>query len=198
MKMTHMSFREVYRVDTSGFTCRSVAALATMNVLDVEGVEAVAVGREGTLLAVTSTGRDVLDDIVRAAVVSGLDPFAVKVVDLERGFDPNPLSLAEAEALGLVEPPKEPYRAVVETVQRVSVRVTDGYDPDAIIINAGIPSEIVFSEAHGCLGTVVFDGLGIEQSLEDGGAVVKLPALEPGTYSFRCGMDMVHGTLIVE
>jgi len=196
--MTYAPFREVYRIDASGFSCQSVAALATLNVLEVEGVEAVTAGRDGTLLAVTSADRDLRDDIVRAAVLSGLDPFSVKVVDLERGFDPNPLSLTEAEALGLVEPPKEPVRAVVETVQRVRVNVTDGYDPDTIIINAGVAAEIEFSEAHGCLGTVVFDGLDIEESLENGGAVVKLPPLEAGTYTFRCGMDMVHGTLIAE
>ena len=101
-------------------------------------------------------------------------------------------------ALGLIEPPKVPVRAVVETVQRVYVNVTDGYDPDTIIIDAGVASEIAFSEAHGCLGMVVFEGLGIEADLEHGGAIVKLPPLEPGTYSFRCGMDMVHGTLIAE
>lgn len=196
--MSYAPMKEVYRIDMSGFACRSVAALATLNVLAIEGVEAVTAGHGGTLVAVTSNNRDLRDEIVRAAVSSGLDPFSVKVVDLGRGFDPNPLSLAEAEALGLVAPPKVPVRAVVETVQRVRVSVTDGYDPDTIIIDAGVPAEIEFSEAHGCLGTVIFDGLDIEQSLEEGGAVVKLPPLEPGTYSFRCGMDMVHGTLIAE
>lgn len=196
--MSYAPFREVYRIDASGFACQSVAALASINVLEIDGVEAVTAGRDGTLLAVTSADRDLRDEIVRAAVMSGLDPFGVKVVDLERGFDPNPLSLAEAEAVGLVAPPKEPVRAIVETLQRVRVSVTDGYDPDAIIINAGVSAEIEFSEAHGCLGTVVFDGLDIEANLEEGGAVVTLPPLEPGTYSFRCGMDMVHGTLVAE
>lgn len=196
--MSHAPLKEVYRIDASGFSCPSVAALVTLNVRELDGVEAVTVGRDGTLLAVTNADRDLHDEIVRAAVESGLDPLRVKAVDLERAFDPNPLSLEEAEALGLIEPAKAPVRAVVETVQRVYVTVTDGYDPDTIIVNAGVPAEIEFSEAHGCLGTVVFDGLDIETSLEEGGAVVKLPALEPGTYGFRCGMDMVHGTLIAE
>lgn len=196
--MIHARLRDVYRIDTSGFTCPSVAALATLNMLEVDGVEAVTVGRDSTLLAVTSADRDLSDDIVRAVVESGLDPFSVKVVDLERGFDANPLSLAEAESLGLVAPPKEPVRAVVETIQRVRVEVTDGYNPDTILVDAGVSAEIEFSEGHGCLGAVVFDDLGIEASLEEGGAVVKLPPLEPGTYGFRCGMDMVHGTLIAE
>ena len=196
--MSHAPLKEVYRIDASGFTCRSVAALATLNVLEIDGVEAVTSGGESTLLAITSAERDLHDEIVRAAVRSGLDPTRVKGVDLERIFDPNPLLLEEAEALGLIEPPKEPVRAVVETVQRLRVAVTDGYDPDTIIVKADIPAEIEFSEAHGCLGTVVFDGLDVEEDLEHGGAVVKLPPLEAGTYTFRCGMDMVHGTLIAE
>ncbi|MDP2232318.1 MAG: cupredoxin domain-containing protein [Actinomycetota bacterium] len=45
---------------------------------------------------------------------------------------------------------------------------------------------------------MVFESLGLEADLDQGGAVVHIPALDAGTYPFRCGMDMVHGTLIVE
>jgi len=78
------------------------------------------------------------------------------------------------------------------------VQVRDGYAPDTLFGEGGVPVRIEFSGGHGCLGRVGFDSLGIEADLEDGGAIVKLPALEPGTYGFRCGMDMVHGTLIAE
>ena len=196
--MSHESLKEVYRIDTSGFECQSIAALATLNLLEVEGVEAVTVGRDGMLIAVTSADHDLGDDIVRVAVASGLDPRSVRSVDLQLSIDPNPLSLSEAETLGLIAPPKVAVRAATETVQRMYVNVTDGYDPETIIIDAGVPAELQFSEANGCVGTVVFDGLDIEANLEEGGAIVKLPPLEAGTYTFRCGMDMVHGTLIVE
>ncbi len=196
--MSHNTLREVYRIDVGGYACRSVEALTTLNLLDVDGVEVVTFGQDDTLLAVTSAEGDIYDDVVRAVVTSGLDPRRVTVADLERALAPSPLSIEEAERLGLIEPPKEPVRATVETIQRVRVTVTDGYDPETIIVEAGVPAEIDFSEGHGCLGRVVFDGLGIEADLEQGGAIVKLPALEPGTYGFRCGMDMVHGTLIAE
>jgi len=62
------------------------------------------------------------------------------------------------------------------------VHVNGGYDPDTIILSAQVPTEISFSEGHECLGRVVFDALGIEADLEHGGALVSLPALEPGTY----------------
>jgi hypothetical protein len=196
--VNHLQLRAVYRIDTSEFSCRSVASLATLNLLEIDGVETVTFGHDNTLLAVTSTEEDLYDELVRAAVMAGLEPSAVRVANMERVSDPTPLTLAEAEALGLIEQPKVPVRATVETVQRVHITVTDGYDPDAIIVEAGVPVEIEFSEGHGCLGRVVFDTLGVEANLEDGGAIVRLPALEPGTYGFRCGMDMVHGTLIAE
>lgn len=196
--MDHNVLKEVYRINVGGFACRSAEALVTLNVLDIEDVEAVTVGRDGTLPVVAGTDRDIYDDLILAAVDSGLEPESVLIANLEPLFDRAPLSIEEAEMLGLVQPPKEPVRAIVETVQRVQVEVTDGYDPDTIIIQAGVPAEIDFSEGHGCLGRVVFDDLGIDVDLEDGGAVVRLPGLEPGTYGFRCGMDMVHGTLIAE
>jgi hypothetical protein len=196
--MSHATLKEVYRIDTGGYECRSVGRLVTLNLLEIDGVDVVASGRERELLVVTTAGSDIFDDVVRAVVKSGLDPRSVSISDLERALNPTPLSAIEAENLGLIEAPKEPVRANIETVQRIRVHVTDGYDPDTIIVTAGVPTEIEFSEGHGCLGTVVFDAFAIEADLEHGGAIVKLPPLDPGTYAFRCGMDMVHGTLVAE
>lgn len=191
-------YRELYRIELGRDFCRSTEVLATSNMLAIDGVEASVTTEQGTLLVLSSGERNVFDSVVRAAVESGLDPRSLRVSPLERVFDPTPLSIADAERLGLVSAPKEPVRAVIETVQRIRVSVTDGYEPDTILIDAGVPAEIEFSEGHGCLGKVVFDVLGIEADLENGGAVLRIPALEPGTYGFRCGMDMVHGTLIAE
>jgi hypothetical protein len=196
--MTYALLRQVYRIDVSPHFCRSVGELVKANILDVSGVEAVTMTQDGTLLVVASTEFDCHDEVVRATVESGLDPVSVRVSDMERIFDRAPLTVEQAELLGLLDPPREPVRATVETVQRLSVAVTDGYDPDTILLEAGVPAEITFAEGHGCLGKVVFDALGIEADLEQGGAIVRIPALEPGTYGFRCGMDMVHGTLIAE
>jgi hypothetical protein len=84
-------------------------------------------------------------------------------------------------------------------VQRIAVDVSKGYfDPTVIKAKAGLPIEITFGQGQGCLAQVQFPDQGVEQDLTQGGGVVKLPALEPGTYSFSCGMQMVFGELVIE
>ncbi|MFA5844635.1 MAG: cupredoxin domain-containing protein [Coriobacteriia bacterium] len=197
--MTPITYTDVYSVGLEGITCRSGEALVTMHVLDIDGVETVSIDRGRRLVALSSADHDLHDEIVRAVVTAGLAPTSVTATPLERIAGDDHLSVEEKAVLGMTpEPPAPPARAAIQTVQRLTVRVTDGYEPDRIIVAAGIPVELTFTEGHGCLGRVVFEGLGIEADLEQGGAVVSLPALEPGEYPFSCGMHMVHGTLVAE
>lgn len=84
-------------------------------------------------------------------------------------------------------------------VQRVSIDASGGqFAPNKIRLAAGVPAVLTFSQGAGCLAQVVFKDMGITRDLTSGGAVVELPALEPGTYTFSCGMEMVFGTLVVE
>jgi Cu+-exporting ATPase len=79
------------------------------------------------------------------------------------------------------------------------VDVSKGYyDPSTIELQAGIPAEITFSQSSGCTGQVQSQDLGFSADLTQGSATVKLPALTAGTYGFACGMNMVHGTIIVK
>lgn len=197
--MTTETIKEIYRVRLEDTVCRSGEALAAMFLREVPGVETVSIDREGTLL-VLSTRSESHDDIVGAVVNAGFSPRSVTRSPYERLVDRAPLSLADAISLGDADLPKPPVRAEVETlqVQRITVRVTDGYDPADIIVKAGVPVEITFSEGHGCLAQVMFETLGIEAGLENGGATLRLPALEPGVYPFNCGMRMVHGTVTAE
>jgi copper chaperone CopZ len=196
--MSDNSIKTIYRVDLASSSCRSCDSLVALVVGEIPGVEAVSVSPAGALVAVASAERDLYEEITREVVSVGLDPMSVTLVPFERVVDVRPLALSDAEALGLIAPPREPVRAAVETVQRISVAVTDGYDPEVILLSAGVPAEITFSEGHGCLAKVVFPDFGIEADLEHGGAVVHVPALEPGSYRFSCGMNMVHGELVVE
>lgn len=84
-------------------------------------------------------------------------------------------------------------------VQKLTVDTSSGsYNPNTITLKAGVPAEITFTQSSGCLAEVVFPDLGISADLTGGDTVVKLPALEAGTYGFNCGMQMVFGTVTVE
>jgi len=198
--MTTALIKDVYRVRLGEGACRSGQTLATMLVRDIDGVAIVAVNTGGTLIALASSDADLYEDIVRAVVTAGFAPESVVATPFERLAERIPLTIAEAVALQAPDSVAKPVRVPVQTVQvqRVRIEVTDGYDPPHIVVTAGVPVEITFSEGHGCLAEVVFEGLGICADLTDGGAVVTLPALEPGVYPFSCGMHMVHGSVTAE
>ena len=72
------------------------------------------------------------------------------------------------------------------------------FAPSQIALKAGVPAEISFGSAAGCLSEVVISELGINQDLTKGPATVKLPALEAGTYKFACAMGHQAGQLVVQ
>ncbi|PKQ29179.1 MAG: copper-binding protein, partial [Actinobacteria bacterium HGW-Actinobacteria-10] len=72
------------------------------------------------------------------------------------------------------------------------------FSPTQLTAKSGAPIEITFGQGTGCVADVVFPDLQINQSLENGPVTIKLPALAPGNYAFACGMDMQHGTLVVQ
>lgn len=83
-------------------------------------------------------------------------------------------------------------------VQRVAVDASTGrYVPDVIVLEAGVPAEITFSQASGCLAVVEIPALGISEDLTRGPVTVRIPALEPGEIEFSCGMRMVFGKIAV-
>lgn len=90
--------------------------------------------------------------------------------------------------------------AVEGDVQRISVDATNGYDPNVIRLTAGVPAEITFSQASGCMAEVMSEDLDFYADLTGGPQTVRIEAdaLQPGEYSFSCGMQMVFGTIIVE
>jgi hypothetical protein len=83
-------------------------------------------------------------------------------------------------------------------VQAIAVNVGTTYSPNIIKLKAGIPAEITFGQGGGCTAQVVSADLGFSEDLSAGPKVVKLAALDKGTYSFSCGMNMVFGQIVVE
>ena len=99
-----------------------------------------------------------------------------------------------AEGAPVVAPP-----FVEEGYQWIDVNVTDErFDPNVIVAAAGMPVTINFGEGSGCMAEVQFYDFPVREDLTSGGAVVELPALEPGEYAFACGNETVYGFLVVQ
>lgn len=82
-------------------------------------------------------------------------------------------------------------------VQRIAVSDDHGFQPAYIRAKAGVPLEIEFGPGTECRTSVRFPELEITADISKGG-VVKLPAMEPGTYTIACSGDAPEGAIIVE
>ncbi|MET8326302.1 heavy metal translocating P-type ATPase [Streptomyces sp. NPDC005181] len=86
-------------------------------------------------------------------------------------------------------------------VQRVEVTVRGGYSPDVIRVRQGIPLELVFDrqESGECTNRVVFPDLRVSAGLPAyARTTVRVDPPKAGIFGFACGMNMIHGTLLVE
>jgi hypothetical protein len=88
--------------------------------------------------------------------------------------------------------------ADADGIQRIAVDASSGYDPNVIVLQAGMPAEITFSEGFGCMAEVMSRDLGFFEDLQSGPKTIALDPLEPGTYGFSCGMEMVFGQIVVQ
>jgi hypothetical protein len=100
-------------------------------------------------------------------------------------------STASAPTTATVDPSGKTQTAEVDTS-------SGSFAPGQIALKAGVPAEISFGSAAGCLSEVIISDLGINQDLTKGPATVKLPALEAGTYQFACAMGHQTGQIVVQ
>ncbi|KXT78210.1 cupredoxin domain-containing protein [Streptococcus sp. DD13] len=85
--------------------------------------------------------------------------------------------------------------------QEIEVEVMGGYSPSRIILKKDVPARIVFhrKDPSSCLDQIVFPDFGVHADLPlNDRYVVEITPKESGTYGFACGMNMMHGQLIVE
>ena len=98
--------------------------------------------------------------------------------------------------------PRELGRAELrEGVQEVEVTVKGGYSPGVIKVRQGVPLRILFDrkEAGECTSEVVFPDFRLRHALPAFRRTeVRLVPERTGEFGFACGMNMVHGTLLVE
>ena len=98
--------------------------------------------------------------------------------------------------------PKKAHSAdLVGNIQEVKVTVKGGYSPDLVRVRQGVPLRIVFDrqESGECTSRVVFPDFALNRSLSAyGQTTVELLPDRAGEFGFACGMNMIHGKLIVE
>ncbi|MDA3935457.1 MAG: cupredoxin domain-containing protein [Actinomycetota bacterium] len=82
--------------------------------------------------------------------------------------------------------------------QSIYVEIPGGYSPNVIRAKAGIPLSITFAQSDGCTAEVIIPEFNLYADLTGGEQTLTLPALDPGTYGFSCGMEMVFGSIVVE
>lgn len=83
----------------------------------------------------------------------------------------------------------------------IEVVVEAGYHPDRVVVKQGDPVRLTFlrKEYTGCTREVVFPTLGIRRELPPNQPVeVDLGTPVVGEIPFQCGMQMIHGTVVVE
>ncbi|HKA48386.1 MAG TPA: heavy metal translocating P-type ATPase [Candidatus Dormibacteraeota bacterium] len=86
-------------------------------------------------------------------------------------------------------------------LQEVTVVVKGGYSPDLIRVRQGIPLRMLFDrqESGECTSRVVFPDFAQNRSLPAyAKTAVEFTPDRAGRFGFACGMNMVHGTLVVE
>ena len=98
--------------------------------------------------------------------------------------------------------PKQAEQAEVRGgAQEVEITVKGGYSPDIIQVRQGMPVRLIFDrqESSDCTARVVFPDFGVSKSLAAfGKTVVAFTPARTGRFAFACGMNMVHGTLVVQ
>jgi len=83
----------------------------------------------------------------------------------------------------------------------ITVVVRGGYSPQTIRIKSGAPARVIFDrqETDSCSEEIVFPDFGIRKFLPPNEqTTIELPAAQPGTYDFMCGMSMMRGRVVVE
>ncbi|HEX6206792.1 MAG TPA: heavy metal translocating P-type ATPase [Actinomycetota bacterium] len=86
-------------------------------------------------------------------------------------------------------------------VQEVEIAVKGGYSPNLIRVRRGVPLRLVFDRQEGgeCTSRVVFPDFSVSKSLPAfSRTTVQFTPDRAGEFGFACGMNMVHGTLVVE
>ena len=76
-----------------------------------------------------------------------------------------------------------------------------GYSPETIVLKKNIQARIIFNrkDPSSCLDQVIFPDFGIYEDLPLGEKhVIEITPEKAGEYGYSCGMNMMHGRMIVK
>lgn len=103
--------------------------------------------------------------------------------------------MPSAQGSGQAEEQLDGYEIITIEVK------SDGFYPDKIEVKQGVPTKINFKKdtKYTCITDVVSKDLDMLKYLEKGDNYYTLDTdVEPGTYSFNCGMYMYYGQITVQ
>jgi plastocyanin domain-containing protein len=86
-------------------------------------------------------------------------------------------------------------------VQEIAITVQGGYSPDVIAVKTGVPVRLNFyrDETSSCSEQVIISDFGIARDLPAFKTTqVEFTPDRSGEFPFTCGMNMLHGKLVVE
>jgi Cu+-exporting ATPase len=86
-------------------------------------------------------------------------------------------------------------------VQEIEIIVKGGYSPDIIRVQKGVPLRLIFDrqEAGDCSSRVAFPDFHASKTLAPfAKTTLEFTPDKAGQFGFACGMNMLHGSLIVE
>ena len=110
------------------------------------------------------------------------------------------LSITVTAVVGVLPEQAEAAVGQAPAVREIEVIVDGGYRPGRIPVTEGerVRLKLVRREHSPCTREVEFPSLDIRRELPtDQPVVIELPALAPGEYQFKCGMNMIKGVLEV-
>jgi plastocyanin domain-containing protein len=85
-------------------------------------------------------------------------------------------------------------------VQAIEVTVKGGYSPDVISVKRGVPVRLSFyrDETSSCSEQVILGDFGIARDLPAfKTTTIEFTPDKAGEFPFTCGMNMLHGKLVV-
>ena len=87
-------------------------------------------------------------------------------------------------------------------IQRFTVKITErGFEPESLRLRRGVQARITFLRTtdRTCATEVVISDFGVRRELPLNQPVeIRLTPDKKGEFSFTCGMNMMHGKLIVQ